>query len=67
MKDSEATSRNSRKECSVRAGRVSINVSYLSFMHFDLMPRAVMGMEDLWGILLKAVLRSKLTQRKQST
>lgn len=65
VKDSEATSRNSRKECSVRVGRASINVSHLSFMLFALMPSVVMGMDDLWDILLKAVIRSKLTQRKR--
>lgn len=66
MKESEATSKNSRKECSVRVERASINVSYLSFMLFALMPRAVMGMEDLWVILLEAVLGSKLNQSKHS-
>ena len=64
VKDSEATSRNSRKEYSVRVGRASINVSHLSFMLFALMRSVVMGMEDLWDVLLKAVIRSKLTQRK---
>lgn len=64
MKDLEATSRNSRKECSVRVGRASINVSHLSLMLFALMPSVVRGMEDLWGILPKAVIRSKRTQRK---
>ena len=47
MKDSEATSRNSREECSVRVRKASVNVSYLSFMLFALLPRVVMGMEDL--------------------
>lgn len=60
VKDFEVIFRNSRKECSVRAGRVSINVSYLLFMYFDLMFRVVKGMEDLWGILFKVVFRLKL-------
>ena len=64
VKDSEATSRNSRRECNVRVGRASINVSYLSFMLFALMPRVVMGMEDLWIILLQGCTQVKAKPKR---